>query len=476
MASLVSIPQELVDMIFADLTTKEIGRVRWLSKDYNERFKGAFWYKVFELIRVNLKPASLERLFKLVRGGGEVNQYLQHIIFRPVESYNELKDPKVKQLLFKIMSILPNLRTVEFDISQRSSNAYDHWKPVMDAIIASKRQTVETITAPRCGLAMSSFNFRENQLEAWENTFTNLTYLEVSTSVQWERADVTFAFWSWVMVIGGKLEVLRVLGHRSNSLTDPKPDGEGRFLPSTFNLPELKTLDLVDVCLALKDMKVMLRNTHKIESISLSGCVPETKRPSYFFKILKFLRNKRAERLEFLELSLGGYYNQIVAYELPTIILRKNWTDEKTMCNVELNRERNEYAHVVPYNCQKSLWKELEEHDTTKGFWDSLTDGKWMSRDVTKWKKLRYMASYRGLGIVRRGYLEKIAPCEWTRLFRLHAVYYQYNDPRWNNPQNQNRINMAVVDQEFEKNPIIGPDIDEDDDESEDYRCDADES
>lgn len=348
----------------------------------------------------------------------------------------------------------------------------------MNAVIASKRRTVETITAPRCGLAMSSFNLRESQLEAWENTFTNLTSLEVSTSVQWERADVTFAFWSWVMVIGGKLEALRVLGYRANSITDPKPDGEGRFLPSTFNLPQLKSLDLVDVCFKLKDMKVMLRNTHKIESICLSGCVSEAKRPSYFFKLLKFLRRRQCERLENMELTLGGYYNQVVAYELPNLILRKNWTDEKTMCNVELNYTQLGYGHLIPYVCQKSLWKELGDHDTTKEFWDSLTDGKWMSRDITRWKKLSWIGGYRGFGMARgRRYSDKAAACDWTRLFRLHSVYHPYNDPRWVPPQDQHRINVAAVDEEFEKNPIIGPDIDEDEDEdeSDDSGCEVDE-
>ncbi|KAK6352245.1 hypothetical protein TWF730_009076 [Orbilia blumenaviensis] len=461
MASLASLPQELVDMIFSDLLLHEIGKVRGISKDHNERFKHLFWHKAFDTIHTTLKVQTLERLLGIAKGADdELQRYLQHIIIHPIESYNEVKHPKVKSLLTRIMGALPCLKTVEFDIRMRWSHVFDHWRPVMDAILASRRQTVEVIKGPRAGLAMSSLNLREKQLIAYENTFTNLKSLEITTSVQTERADVTFAFWSWVMVIGDKLEDLAVAGYRSTSIHQPKPDAEGRFLPSRFNLPNLKNLELVDVCLTLKDMKVMLRNTDKIESINISGCIAEDNRPSYFFKLLKYLQTRGANKLQYLELPMWGYHDGIVIYELPNLTLTGNWTDEKTMCKVELNIEKLRYSGVHTYTCEKSLWKELGKYETTKEFWDSMTDNKWMSKEITNWKKLMWAEPHRRRPSCRGG----TANHEWARLFQLHAVYHPYNDPRWIRPQDQTRLNVETVDTEFERNPIVLEEINDDED------------
>ncbi|KAF3214001.1 hypothetical protein TWF106_009354 [Orbilia oligospora] len=396
MSSLASLPQELVDMILSTLTPQEINKVRLLSKSHDARFKHLYWSQTLSELRLTLRAAQLQKLFDLLKGAGdELKQYLRHVTIRLVESYNEVKDPKVKPLLTGIFKKMDYLETVEFDITLRSSNVIDHWKPVMDAIIAAKRYSIEVIKSPRCGLAMSTFNLRETQLISYENTFKNLRSLEVSTSVQNERPDVTFAFWSWVNVIGSNLEELAVAGFRSQTPTRPKPDAEGRFLPKNFDLPKLKSLELVHVCLTLKDMKTMLRNTDVIEELKIVGCVTETNRPSYFFKLLKYLQNKRATRLRSLDITLSGLHDSIVAYELPNITFSGNWMDPETLTLVDLNQDKAIYRGAVTYRLQKSLWKELETHNTTIDFWNSITDGKWVDREVTRWKKFSWASGFR---------------------------------------------------------------------------------
>ncbi|KAF3220271.1 hypothetical protein TWF192_011171 [Orbilia oligospora] len=460
MSSLASLPQELVDMILSTLTPQEINKVRLLSKSHDARFKHLYWSQTLSELRLTLRAAQLQKLFDLLKGAGdELKQYLRHVTIRLVESYNEVKDPKVKPLLTGIFKKMDYLETVEFDITLRSSNVIDHWKPVMDAIIAAKRYSIEVIKSPRCGLAMSTFNLRETQLISYENTFKNLRSLEVSTSVQNERPDVTFAFWSWVNVIGSNLEELAVAGFRSQTPTRPKPDAEGRFLPKNFDLPKLKSLELVHVCLTLKDMKTMLRNTDVIEELKIVGCVTETNRPSYFFKLLKYLQNKRATRLRSLDITLSGLHDSIVAYELPNITFSGNWMDPETLTLVDLNQDKAIYRGAVTYRLQKSLWKELETHNTTIDFWNSITDGKWVDREVTRWKKFSWASGFR----VRRN-----ENCEWGRLFNIHAVYYPWTDPRWLRPHEQTRINIETTDDEFKKSGIVlGDEVDSGDEEEE---------
>ncbi|KAK6513728.1 hypothetical protein TWF506_008167 [Arthrobotrys conoides] len=464
MASLASLPQELVDMILSTLTPQEINKIRMLSKSHDSRFKHLYWSRTLTELRLTLRAAHLQKLSNLLKGAcDDLKQYLRHITICPIESYNEIKDPKVKPLLTGIIKYMDYLETVEFDIVQRSWNAIDHWKPVMDAIIASKRCSIEVIKSPRCGLAMSSFNLREPQLISYETTFKNLRSLEVSTSVQFERADVTFAFWSWVNVIGSNLEELAVAGFRSQTPTRPKRDAEGRFLPKNFDLPKLKSLELVDVCLTLKDMKTMLRNTGVIEEIKIVGCVAETNRPSYYFKLLKYLQNKQATNLQSLELTLSGLHDSIVAYELPDLTFSGNWTDPKTLTSVELNSSKIRYRVAIAYSCHKSLWEELKNNNTTIDFWNSITEGKWVDRDITRWKKVSWASGFRS---------SRTENCEWGRLFKIHAVYYPWTDPRWARPHEQTRLNIVTVDDEFEKSGIVlGDEVDsgdEDEEEEED--------
>ncbi|KAF3136172.1 hypothetical protein TWF703_005817 [Orbilia oligospora] len=428
MSSLASLPQELVDMILSTLTLQEINKLRLLSKSHDARFKHLYRSQAFGELRLTLQAAQLQNLFNLLKGAGdELKQYFRHITIRLVESYNEVKDPKVKPLLTGIFKKMDYLETVEFDITFRSSNVIDHWKPVMDAIIAAKRHSIEVIKSPRCGLAMSTFNLREPQLISYENTFKNLRSLEVSTSVQSERPDVTFAFWSWVNVIGSNLEELAVAGFRSKTPTRPKPDAEGRFLPKNFDLPKLKSLELVHVCLTLKDMKTMLRNTDVIEELNIVGCVTETNRPSYFFKLLKYLQNKRATRLQSLDLALSGLHDSIVAYELPNITFSGNWMDPETLTLVELNQGKVVYRGAVAYSLKKSLWKELETHNTTIDFWHSITDGKWVDREVTRWKKFSWASGFR----VRRNENYHLHICP-TMHINAEAPRAGNNDTLWN--------------------------------------------
>ncbi|KAK6339817.1 hypothetical protein TWF718_009207 [Orbilia javanica] len=474
MHSLASIAPELSDMIIEDFSTEDLFNLRSISKSHDARFKHRYWQEVFNENEITLRATHLQKFLDFLRtASDELKNYLRTITIRCIDSYNEIKDPKVAVLLKKIIGSLTYLENVDFDMRFQSSNAIEHWKLVMNAIIASKCQTIQSINGPHCGLAMSSFNLRESQLISYEDTFQNLVYLEVSTSVQSERADVTFAFWSWVMVVGSNIEDLSVTGYRSQGATLPKPDGEGRFLPKNFNLPKLRALELVNVCLTLKDLKVMLRNTNIIKNIKITGCVAEPNHPSYFFKLLQYLKDNKANHLERLELNLSGYHGQAVGYELPDISLGTdwagtNWTDPKTIAKVKLNATRPIHVRTPQptYSCEKSLWQELENNTTTVDFWNSLTDGTWIDKDITMWKKKLWIGGYRIRNSINRG------SCEWAKLFRTHSVYYSANDPGWSRTQDQTMLNITKVNKLFLENGVIlgeeadggENDVDEDED------------
>ncbi|KAK6526963.1 hypothetical protein TWF281_010159 [Arthrobotrys megalospora] len=376
MASLVSFPQELVDMIFNDLTPADIGKVRRLSKDYNARFGGLYWYLVFRNLRIDLRPSCVERLIQTGERC-EVAPEIQHITVHP-HPMQELSVSQITPLLAKAFSVLPNIRTIEFSITYGSAG-FEYWKPVMDGIIKSKRNTVETVKGPARGIQMSKFKFSANQLKGYQTTFSNLRTLDITASVQFEYGPVAEGFWSFIEKIGSKIEDLTVRTTRTAS-TIPSPNSHGGYLPRTFSLPKLKKLKLVETAVTPKDMKKLVNRD--IEAIDISPCRSRSLAWDWF-EIAKDFRDSRLERLQKLRLFLSTYDGDD-SYDLPKITIDGSWISEENICRVEL-RSGNTKRYVT----HKSLWNELETHDEVSEFWTSLTNGKWTSNRATRWKRLQ---------------------------------------------------------------------------------------
>ncbi|KAK6501922.1 hypothetical protein TWF481_009741 [Arthrobotrys musiformis] len=390
-ATLLSLPQELIDMIFAEgLEPSDLGKVRRLSKDHNDRFKYHYWQLVFATIRVKLKPSSLERLIA-AGTGSEALPFMQHVVFWPAatqsylnrESPDHLKNPELVQSLAKTFSTLTHIKTVEIALGG-GTNAAAYWKAVVDAILAAKSTTIEKLKAPVAAIQMSKFKpFASAKfLKLYRTSFRNLKSLEIHTSVQLENPTATAFFWSMVDAMGSKLEDLTVRNTRISFRDDPNPGSQKSYQSKNFSLPELKRLTLVDVAITPTDLKTLLGNSEGIEAIDICKCrMPKEK--DGWFEVLVYLKDNQFPHLRELELAMNGTYNEYY-YDLPKVSVKGNWRTED--CSVEVSCGG---VAPGPYEFQANLWNELENNGTADKFWDSLTDRKWNSKQATRWKRRR---------------------------------------------------------------------------------------
>ncbi|KAK6510169.1 hypothetical protein TWF481_004883 [Arthrobotrys musiformis] len=306
MASLLSLPQELVNMIFSDLPPRYraplIGKMRLVSKDYNDRFQDLFWYTLCQNFRINLTTAAFNRLLELIEdsksNGMQLATRIRGITIwsrfnnRLGESYDQLLP-----VLIKVFSSLHNLRSIEFthEVSVNSS-AFDYWKPVMDALIESKTTTIESIKTPwqeYCNnlvIPASKFKLSPKQLARYQATFCNLSSLHISTAIQRECPDSMRPFWTFVAALGGGLDNLTVTVSNSTNYASMAEAASGDFMPQgLFTLPRLKRLQLIGAPVTIRGLKGLLK-IDSVEVLSLTDC--RLKNPEGdWFEVLQFLRD-----------------------------------------------------------------------------------------------------------------------------------------------------------------------------------------
>ncbi|KAK6348573.1 hypothetical protein TWF718_006361 [Orbilia javanica] len=427
---LLSLPQELVDMILAEgLTVSDLGKVRLISKDYNTKFKDDFYYQVFKEIRINLRSEHIEKLAAIAAGSPGALPYMQHIIISPIwdrpyrQRYNDedFRNPQLGPLLAKMFSTLTHLKTIEFDVSS-GTQAIGYWKPIIDAVIAGERTTVETIKGPKAAIQMSKFKplATAKLLKDYRATFCNLKSLEIQTSVQSETPAATAHFWSMINAMGAKLEDLTVENSRMSFRDDPSPGRQRSYQPKGFDLPQLKRLKLVDVAITATDLKALLSNSDGIEIVDIAACrMPKEKND--WFEVLGHLKKHRFPKLQELSLKMSACFNQ-TAYDLPRLEVKGDWTVED--CFVTLRSAT--IGDYVNYVFKKNLWNELDLHQTVDEFWDSLTDRKWRSKGTTRWKRRRLIESKWTLEMRQFGnpdYLDDTDPdVQWVNAKYLHQI------------------------------------------------------
>ncbi|KAK6358638.1 hypothetical protein TWF730_007961 [Orbilia blumenaviensis] len=409
--SLVSLPPELVDLIFAEgLKTPDLGKVRLLSKDYNARFKAQFWYRVFNPVRIYLTTKSIERLIT-TSAQSEALPYMQHVIIsRSQSAHEEPKNPQIVQLLAKAFSALTHLKTVEINIL-RGTDAIDYWKPIINAIIESGKTTIEVIKGPHAAIQMSKFKTitTAKLLGNYRTAFCNLRSLEIRTSVQLESPAATAHFWSLIAAMGSKLEDLTVGNTRMSFREDPKPGPSKTYQPKLFALPELKRLKLDGVAISAKDLKALLQNSAGVEAIDITNCRMPNESVDWF-EFLTYLKDHRFPKLRQLNLAMSACYKG-TSYELPKLRVDGDWVMED--CIVTLPSGKTD-----DYLFRKNLWNELEAHHDMDGFWDSLTDLKWTSKQATRPKRRRiiedeWMLEMRAFGDPER-YEDGDSEVEWV--------------------------------------------------------------
>ncbi|KAF3220734.1 hypothetical protein TWF192_000196 [Orbilia oligospora] len=387
--SLLSLPQELIDMIFAEgLQVSDFGKVRLLSKDHNARFGGHFWDRtqVFKTIRVKLLPGNINKLIAAIEGS-EVLPYLQHATISAGQVWysrsrrDEKLDPEVVPLLAKAFSILTSLKTIDVEVNN-GTNAIGFWKPTIDAIIAAGTKNIETINGPIAAIQMSKFKplATAKLLRDYKTTFCNLKTLKIQTSVQIENPTATTHFWSIIAAMGTKLEDLTVKNSRVCFKDDPTPSKSSSYQCEGFSLPELKRLKLVDVAITSGDLKALLGNSDGIESISIAECRMPNEKDDWF-EVLRYLRSERFPQLNSLYLAMSACYDE-VSYELPKFSVEGDWMTEDCSVTLPSGKRAN-------YVWKKNLWSELGKHKTVDKFWNSVTDKKWKSKQATRWKRRR---------------------------------------------------------------------------------------
>ncbi|KAK6508362.1 hypothetical protein TWF506_010456 [Arthrobotrys conoides] len=395
MASLASLPQELVDMIFDDLSPTNIGKVRLISRDHNARFKGLFWYHVFQPLQIDLRPSCVERLTEL-GDDFEVASHIHDITIQP-RRHQELKVSLITPLLTKAFVGLPHIKNIDIKVAY-GTNGFDYWKPVMDAVIKSKRRTVEGISGPRAGIQMSKFKLSESQMKGYHNTFINLKSLDITVSVQCERPGLTERFWSFIENIGNQMERLTMRTTRT-STSIPLPNVYGGFLPVNFNLPKLKELRLVDVAVTPMDLKKLLGNV-EMEVIDISQCRMMNPKVDWF-EVLKHLRDGNFTKIKELRFMISSQHGSEL-YDLPNLLIDINgdWTSGGDSCRVILRSGLAKHDTV-----QKNLWDELGANDDQDEFWSSLTDSKWTLPRATRWKRLQIATETYRSAMSRLGYV-----------------------------------------------------------------------
>ncbi|KAK6526962.1 hypothetical protein TWF281_010158 [Arthrobotrys megalospora] len=387
MHSLISLPQELVEMIFGYLSLSDRGKVRMLSKDYNSRFQVAFWYSA--RVRINLTIQCLERLVKTIEQCDSTIP-IENILITQARCWQKHSPSRIVPLLVKAFSAL-QLRTIEFQLPTYKSVGFEYWKPVIDAITEANQTTIEVINSPP--VQLSNFALSKKRAKLYQDTFRNLRELRITTtsSSQHERPDLTQRFWSFIETIGENLESLKITAVHKPQGYYSKPDPhrgkrtrqpDGGYLPEKLSLPKLRSLRLNDVAVTVNDLKKLLKSADTMESFVINGCQMDDPKNDWF-EVLKYLKANRFRKLQRLVLLLSGnYWGVSNSYDLPELRVdsyRGNWISGN--CLVQLRSGANGYRQM-----RKNLWEELEGHDEADGFWSSITNQKWTGEKAVAWK------------------------------------------------------------------------------------------
>ncbi|KAK6529697.1 hypothetical protein TWF281_008860 [Arthrobotrys megalospora] len=398
MSSLASLPPELTDLVFSHLTTRESSKVRLINKSHNERFQEPFRTTIFTHIYLTFDEEIIDHFARI--SSSDAGFWIQHITFSDNASKDRVPNydwfaarmsSTTPLTLTDAFKCLPNLRTVDFDDTCTTEYGATAWKKLIVAISSSKVSTIETLRTPqKTAMVMSDLKISPSEMKWYRYGFRNLKTLEMRTRVQYERPGLTENLWTWIAKVGTKLEDLTIWNSRT-SRKKPTPNQQGGFLPQDFNLPELKSIRINDLFLAVRDVKLLLsNNSDKIETINLSNCRMDDQKKDWF-DVLKFLKTKHFTELTNLRLALSGYYDRTTEYDLPELtVTNSNWATVDATCEIRLRSGVSKH-----YVVRKSLWNELDETDATV-FWTSLTNGKWESKRATRWKRIESARQWLG--------------------------------------------------------------------------------
>ncbi|KAK6511434.1 hypothetical protein TWF481_000351 [Arthrobotrys musiformis] len=410
MATLLLLPPEITDQILALLTPHASCALRLLSRSYNARFLGPLRSTIFTQLRINTHPSTISHLSAIVCVENGAGPWIQHITFssrsfsklnpkRPISSnpwltgYEEhipaynfhdgegVNAPpsisiNINEEFVNILRHLPNLRFVEFD----STCGVAHWKELIASISKCGISAIEHLRSPPAKMYLSDLYLSQSEIDGYNNSgFEKLKTLELHTA----GTDMK-NLWCWISTVGSNLEDLTI---RNSSSPASMAPGSPGFLPTTFNLRHLKRIHLSDFLLTVADiLTLLLPSSQSLQNLHLVKCKIKQPQPENWFTVLKTLKDHPFPSIKSLHLTLSGYHDGISSYDLPDLKLDSSspWSSPSTKCEVKLRSGEWNY-----YVVRKNLYEELNRSPlTAEEFWDSLTNGRWVSKRATRYKRI----------------------------------------------------------------------------------------
>ncbi|KAF3903539.1 hypothetical protein AA313_de0201544 [Arthrobotrys entomopaga] len=378
------LPVELTSIIGRDVDDEDdLLALRLTCRSFNAKFHDAHIQRIYERRYVYFMPASLENLIKISESEmGPLVRHLEFWMKYPYirssdsdvlvdYSNNRLSPPKqitnqnLSSLLYKAFLKLPNIQSIAFKMGSSlrmngklrsvtnlffpcaglrpgkrllpdgdyffdtipnnpwaKGSSWNAWKCVIDSALDAKLLNIEVLTSTS-PVSQGSWIFRysPSDLSGFRCTFKNLRKLEIAIyiSSQWGGTTEARPFYDWVESVGASLEELCLYSTRTDRISAGFSWGQ-HLVPPVIELPNLKRLKLVNICVTRDDVLHLIRHPDSWNGADASECWPKDQSEDWSL-ILKCLRTHKYRNLQKLELILHGSYEAFSSFVVPALEL-----------------------------------------------------------------------------------------------------------------------------------------------------------
>ncbi|KAF3216097.1 hypothetical protein TWF679_003315 [Orbilia oligospora] len=464
MASLTTLPPELLNLITGPLTLPDLLKIRLLNKSHNLKFQHYFRSLLFTSIsiridiNINLDPDEDASIYKLSHLPSAAKSYIQTITisgskkylnFRPVDSHNIKKKSKSKSKPKSTSSTSPNLPTILQTLPNLKTIIIKETTPstIITSLLttsistsSSSSSSIKTlhVTTPSLNLTDLTFpasNSPPSSPPTIIPIFHSLTTLSLSLKLPFDQKPIS-KLWTWITSLSPTLHSL-TLKNTSNpptSLNTPWPlhPHQTTFLPKnkhkkknlTNNLPHLKSLKLHNIHLTIQDINILLPTPKDspIEYISFEACQMQYPDKEWY-EVISYLllfnnttsHGEYFKHLNHISLKLNTHHPTIPTYELPDLEFTNITSPtplptckisfKPTFITTTAQGKKEEEEEESTISLQKPLHhiisllnninnniNNINEKNPHTPFWTSLTNGKYTSPSILKWKRIRLLA------------------------------------------------------------------------------------
>ncbi|KAK6510829.1 hypothetical protein TWF506_009923 [Arthrobotrys conoides] len=392
MASLTTLPPELLNLITTPLTLKDLLKIRLLNKSHNLKFQHYFRTVLFTNITINLSPSSSSSINTLSQLSPSTKSYIKTLTISTQTWSRGVPTPKNTIKLSTSVSTtlhsLPNLTTI---------NLIDPPKTLLTSLLTTTPPPLQSLHCNAPSLSLTDLTFPPSQ-SSLTNSLTTLSISLKFPSTNHNHRQ-TLKQTSKLFTTLSSLTTLHTLTLKNTTCPSPSPlqhNHPKNFLPPTFSLPNLKSLSLSNINLTTNDITHVLfpnPDSSGIEDINFDSCrlqIPDKQ----WYEVIRYLLSTHGfKNLKSVYLGLGGYYPGISTYELPDLQIILN--QPNPVCEVSLllrststEDEKKEYITF-----QNPISKIINNKEITNSdkFWKFLTNGEYNSPNIIKWKKIRLL-------------------------------------------------------------------------------------